>query len=170
MLRRALQGDLTADALFTAPCAVAVAARGQSVHVPQRIGVAWDGSAESGEALEWAVQLAERVGGRLRILRIAEPGDAEGAPDVGLAEELEAVRAAAERRAPAEATLVWGDPASKLHEAEHDLDLLVMGSRGRSPQQRTMLGSVSADVLHHALCSVVVLPRGVVVPVDAAAV
>src|SRR5687768_3277098 len=37
---------------------------------------------------------------------------------------------------------------------ELDADLIVVGSQGRTALQRTILGSVSQSVLHHAVCSV----------------
>jgi len=40
---------------------------------------------------------------------------------------------------------------------DHGIDLIVMGSRGRSDVQGILLGSVSSEVLHHASCPVTVV-------------
>lgn len=52
-----------------------------------------------------------------------------------------------------------GNPSQQIvEEAETwDADLIVVGSHGYSFWQRTMLGSVSDSVIHHAPCSVLVV-------------
>src|SRR6185503_1783690 len=51
---------------------------------------------------------------------------------------------------------LWGDPAKLLLKTieVRDPDLVVMGSHGRSTPARLLLGSVSAEIVHHAPCSV----------------
>lgn len=170
-LARALFGDTDAQAVFTAPCGVAFATPEARATAPRHIGVGWDRTAEAGEALEWAVQLAERTGGEIEIEHVEDPRTRDAtAPEWGADAEVERLCRAAERRAPATRRLAWGDPAELLEVFALDCDLLVLGSRGRGPVRRTLLGSVSTKVLHHASCPVVVLPRGVHVPTDTAAV
>lgn len=170
-LSRALFGDTTADAVFTASCGVAIATPQSTSAAPRRIGAAWDHSAEAGEALEWAVQLGERTGGQVEIVHVPGPRPPGDARLAAAAEaELERLRERAERRAPTVATLGWGDAAELLAHVSHRLDLLVLGSRRRSPLRRALLGSVSRDVIHATRCPVVVLPRGIHVPADTAAV
>lgn len=170
-LQRTFRGTVATDAVFAAPCAVAVALPGQSATTPRRIGVAWNETPEADEALEWSVQLAERTGATLVILRILEPAHREGTvPEAGAEERLDDVRTAASQRASTEARAIWGDAAPALIEEGRNLDLLVLGSRSEGPIRRTIFGSVSASVLHHAKCPVVVLPRGVHAPLDTAAV
>lgn len=65
---------------------------------------------------------------------------------------------ASARRCPDQARM--GDAAPVLVEISRGLDLLVLGSRARSPVRRILLGGVSSDVLHGARCPVVVIPRG----------
>jgi nucleotide-binding universal stress UspA family protein len=50
-----------------------------------------------------------------------------------------------------------GDAAANLEEEGVELDLLVIGSRGRGPIKNLLLGSVSADVMRRAPCPVVVV-------------
>ncbi len=57
--------------------------------------------------------------------------------------------------------LPQGDPADQiLQTAEKEgYDLIIMGSRGLSPFDRLLLGSVSRKVVDHAHCSVLVARR-----------
>ena len=58
-----------------------------------------------------------------------------------------------------ETVLLDGDPAAWLAEQGMEVDLLVLGSRGYGPLERTLLGSVSGEVMRTAPCPVVVVPR-----------
>jgi nucleotide-binding universal stress UspA family protein len=149
-----------------APCAVAAApagAAGAAPAEPQRITVAWDGSAEADEALEWAVQLAERTAGVLRLVHVVE--HASVGRVAGPEARLEEMRVAVAQRAPATVELHTGHAVDELIELR-DLDLLVLGSRDHGPLLSVVLGSVAAGVLEAAPCPVVVLPRGVHAPVE----
>ena len=50
-----------------------------------------------------------------------------------------------------------GDAAEELIKASQDADMLVVGSRGGGGFARLLMGSVSSQVVHHALCPVVVI-------------
>jgi len=50
-----------------------------------------------------------------------------------------------------------GDAAEELVKASQDADMLVVGSRGGGGFARLLMGSVSSQVVHHALCPVVVI-------------
>jgi nucleotide-binding universal stress UspA family protein len=55
-----------------------------------------------------------------------------------------------------------GNPAAEIvrHAAEHDVDLVVMGTHGRSGFDRLTLGSVAEKVLRKSPCPVVTIPPG----------
>lgn len=55
--------------------------------------------------------------------------------------------------------IAQGHPGSALVQQSESADLIVVGSRGRSPARSWLLGSVSHSVLQHASCPVVVVPR-----------
>ena len=52
-----------------------------------------------------------------------------------------------------------GDPGAEICEAarNHQVDLIMMGRRGRSGLTETVLGSISNYVIHHAPCAVLVV-------------
>ena len=56
------------------------------------------------------------------------------------------------------AVITEGAPAQVLVSASANAALLVVGSRGEGALSRSVLGSVSSSVLHHAHCAVVVVP------------
>lgn len=169
-LERLVTGDVAVAAEAAVAAAVAVAPAAPGDGRLRTIGVAYDETPEAGEALEWAVQLAERTGARLRIIRVLEARHPEGTtPEAGTAERVHAVAAAAAPRAEATATLLWGDAAERLVAIGHELDLLVVGSRAHGAVWRSLVGGVSTTLVHDAPCPVVVIPPGVHAPADTAA-
>ncbi|HEY0507614.1 MAG TPA: universal stress protein [Blastococcus sp.] len=178
-MARALRGDVTLGMLHAAPCAVAVAPAGfadRTGRATSVVGVAYTATAEGREALDGAVDLAERLGARLRIINVAtdpvklysEPAAFSGVMATireQTARDLEEARETVGTRVPVEIAALEGRAADRLIAESADLDIMVMGSRGYGPARRVLLGSVSSHIVHQAACAVVVLPRGVPVPV-----
>jgi nucleotide-binding universal stress UspA family protein len=155
----ALRGDIAADVAFRGSCGVAVAQDGRARGAPQRVGAAWDQTPAAIEALEWAIQLVERSGGELHILRVLNPRHREGTKPWRHDEvRLASAEEEAALRVTTQAHVLWGDAAPELIKASHDLDLLAMGSGEHGTVRRTLFGSVSTRLLHDAECSVVVMP------------
>ena len=77
----------------------------------------------------------------------------DAARDDELARTVEALGKLAK---PAETVQCWGHPAEEICRwaADHEVDLIVMGSRGRSSFSALLLGSVSGAVASHATCPV----------------
>ncbi len=58
-------------------------------------------------------------------------------------------------------TTLMGDEAKFIAQTARDRDaqLIVMGSRGRTPLSGALLGSTSQDILHETPCPVVIIPE-----------
>jgi len=140
----------------------------------RRITVAIDGSADGQAALEVAIDLAKKYDAQLIVLTVApivapyvpsaEPYVPAPLPN-GEVTRYQAMVEAGVRLAEASGvTAVTGLCEEGvvvdeiLAHVEHDaVDLLVVGSRGRSAARRILLGSVSTAVVTHAPCAVVVV-------------
>jgi len=171
---RVLMGSVAERLLNGAPCPVVVAPRGVAGRDPLRLRtvcVGFDARAEGWTALQRAAQVAAAAGAHLRVVMALQP--LTGTPTMPMfpaevvAEhhrraEIEldrAVRSVA-NRLEAEPRLVRGYPEAVLaKEAERDVDLLVLGSRGYGPLRRVLLASVSTELMRSAPCAVMVVPR-----------
>jgi nucleotide-binding universal stress UspA family protein len=135
----------------------------------RRLGIGHDGSRPAGAALAVAHRIAEAFRGQLTRLDIAYVDDSASAAYEMAGDVLDSRR---------EAAIVWwltglaeqvpaavrplrrvGDPAAELTELSQDLDLLVVGSRGRAPLRRAVTGSVSRTLIATARCPLLVVPR-----------
>ena len=144
----------------------------------QGILVGVDGSVHSDAAVEFAVREAVMRNVELSIVHVVSPiiGGYSGigmsvAPlpeDIGLQMEDEArqivddaVRLARESAAGAalqvRAETPFSPVASALIDMSKQVQLVVVGSRGRDAWQRALLGSVSTALVHHAHCPVAVV-------------
>jgi nucleotide-binding universal stress UspA family protein len=154
-LGRDTQSHVTRSLVPQAPCPVAVTPLG--VPAPQaerlqRIGVACDGSKMAYWAVVAATHLAQEAGARL-VLLAAGPTRARAdtllqAARLSLDTDLE----------PPELQPLVGDAGMALTHASGDLDVLVCGSRGHHRPLAAILGSVSAQLVGHARCPVLVVP------------
>jgi nucleotide-binding universal stress UspA family protein len=139
----------------------------------ERIVCGVDGSEPSLHALDWAADEARRRGATLRVVHAwFEPVTAYPFA-AGMVIETQAIEDAARhilRDAVArihavdgeltiEESLVHGSAATALLEETEKADLVVVGSRGHGGFTGLLLGSVSQQVVHHARCPVVVVPR-----------
>jgi nucleotide-binding universal stress UspA family protein len=179
--RRGAFGHLYAGSGVTrvvpgAPCAVAVVPHGWSLRSSENqaaFGVGMTDAPESREALVLAARLAAAPQARLRILT-AVPAVSPAHPmfaatgtsyKTWVRERREhaerSVREAATGIAGAEVEVLGGDPVRCLVDASSELDLLVVGSRRYGPLRSVLIGSVSAPLVEHAHCPVLIVPRGV---------
>jgi nucleotide-binding universal stress UspA family protein len=139
----------------------------------RRIVVGVDGSPSSVRALGAAAQRASltteevlavhayqhlslAAGGRIGVQAIDLSTEVEDAAE-RLAAELVAGIAIDYPDVKLRSVAVIGRPARVLAHLADDASLVVIGSRGRTPLQELVLGSVSAEVLHKAECPVMVV-------------
>ena len=130
-----------------------------------------DFSSYSNQAYFHAVALAESHGASLTVLFAHTPDFAlsEGPKELALRRaywqsQLEQIRPL-NPDIPVQHIFLEGDPATEIVRYTRDagMDLIVMGTHGRTGLDRLLLGSVAEKVLRDAPCSVLVvkLPRGI---------
>ena len=129
----------------------------------RKILLAYDGSDPAKKALDAALDLAVKYTAELFVLTVAQP------PDFGDDVETEAIiensrsyhqrllapvkhRVAASGGIQAHFEVAIGHAAEQIiyHADRHNVDLIVLGHRGRSKFIRLLLGSVSKQVVQHA--------------------
>lgn len=147
-----------------------------SVGEIRRIVCAVDGSEVSASVLAWTAAFAKLFGSDVTLLHVvatAEPPAGSAGDPARLLEAPEARTSVAEELhlllaslssagVPARTHVAEGGAAAEIvrHAAERDVDLVVMGTHGRSGFDRLALGSVAEKVLRKAPCPIVTVPPG----------
>jgi len=131
------------------------------IHV-KKILYPTDFSSYSNQAYFHALGLAETYGASLTVVYVHAPGTSgDRAYWKG---QLEQVRPANPKIAVTH-VLLDGDPAAEIsrYAADAGIDVIVIGTHGRTGVDRLVMGSVAEKVMREAPCSVLVvkLPRGV---------
>lgn len=108
--------------------------------------------------MEYAAELAKRLGAELTLLHVSHLPPASA---VTAEKALEQWRAEAESRvgAPVRARLLFGDAIPEILRLaqETSCGLLVVGARGRARVARRVLGSVAERLIANAPCPVLVV-------------
>lgn len=128
-----------------------------------RILVATDGSPASEHAIRFAVQLASEYQSEVLFVHVIPSADmfaASGSDEVGAAAPHEsaegdqalladAAALASEHGVAAKSTLLVGSTAAEIlaYAESHDVNMIVVGSRGHGAAGSALLGSVSLNVL-----------------------
>src|SRR5690349_20744637 len=138
----------------------------------EHIVVGVDGSPASQVAVDWAAREAALRGDSLRLLHIAAPPTMTSVVEplviVGLSEWMDkrgrdvlvdAVRIAGEAAPQLDVSteMITGSAVPGLLDHSKDARMLVVGCRGLGAVGRTLLGSVSSALVHHARCPVTVI-------------
>jgi nucleotide-binding universal stress UspA family protein len=129
-----------------------------------------DFSSYSNQAYFHAVALAENHGASLTVLYVHTPGGPAFTEETdpghwrGQLEQIRPINPGI----PVDHVFLQGDPAEEIirYAASAEIDLIVMGTHGRTGLARLLMGSVAEKVLREAHCSVLVakLLRGVAEP------
>ena len=122
-----------------------------------------DGSAPAKRAVGYGSLLAEAYDAELVLLHALAGGTGGSDADRERGERvLSAARELVDGGVPVETRLVEGVPHRAVvdHVADADVDLVVMGRRGRTGLGEGLLGSVTERVLVRVSVPVVVVPRG----------
>jgi len=136
-----------------------------------KIMIATDGSKQVEKAVEAAVQLAKFTGARLyAVYVIASAGYTPR--NFGWEESLREILNAEAKKAvtfveeagktlgvKVEPVILEGHPANRIMEfaEQEDMDLIVMGSLGRTGLDRFLLGSIAENVVRHSKTPVMVV-------------
>lgn len=143
------------------------------IHI-DRILFPTDGSECAEQARRHALHLADHFDASLHVVRVEERAvdlaDAVEVTEADLLPDLHGTSAAelphlAEARVR-ERTVRDSSVAGGIlaYTAEHDMDLVVLGSHGRRGLRRLVLGSVAEAVVRRAPCPVVTVGRGTAAP------
>lgn len=131
-----------------------------------------DGSVLCEGAVREAINLAKTCGSKLYIISVAEvPEFPEFIATPSMAEKLEAdtkkylesLKEKAEKEGVSCEILVRSgvEPYQYIVDeaAKNNVEIIIMGKRGRTGLQRLMMGSVTAKVIGHAPCKFLVVPK-----------
>jgi nucleotide-binding universal stress UspA family protein len=162
-IAREMIGDDTREILDDPPCAVAVAPLGYFGRAAQitKIGVAYDGSAESERALALARTLAAELGAELSAFEavrapmgVRDPANVEGEVD----ERVEHARKRLAALDGVEPHAAFADHAvDGLHAYGGSVDLLVIGAHDYTPVDHLLEGSTSQRLAGDASTPLLVL-------------
>ncbi len=124
----------------------------------REILVATDFSDEAEAALRYAIDYARRFGARLHLLHVFSQGEVE------VTRLLADAAALAAPGVPVIVSSTGGDPAEEIlrYAQRHPVDLIVVGTHGRSGFSRVLLGSVAERVLRGATRPVLTVPSGAI--------
>ena len=141
------------------------------VHV-KKILYPTDFSSYSNQAYFHAVALAENHGASLTVLYVYTGPTADAGPGAAAdadadrrycRDQLEQIRPA-NPDIPVHHAFLEGDPAAEIarYAADAGIDVIVIGTHGRTGVDRLVMGSVAEKVMREAPCSVLVvkLPKG----------
>lgn len=139
----------------------------------RKIIVATDGSEPVKKAVDTAVEFAKLSGAKLYAVYVIAAGHMTGHPkDIGweramkeqLSTEGKEATAFVETAGKAanvevESVLLEGNPANEIVDfaEKNDIDLIVMGTLGRTGIQKFLLGSVAQNVVRHSRKAVMVV-------------
>jgi universal stress protein A len=135
----------------------------------KKILIPVDFSPHSDQAMQTGLALAEQAGATVMLFHVIPQPPVEVTRMVATEKQVEAeLRRSAEnelktratgKKVPVESLVVWGgNPVTEicLVAARQNIDLIVMGSHGRTGLDHMLIGSVAERVIRHAPCSILV--------------
>ncbi len=140
----------------------------------KRLLLPTDGSETSNKAVEHGVILAKAVGGEVLGLYVIDISAFTGIPTEAIWENMRSLLdeegkkalsmvedAAKENTVKFELLLKEGRPADDIIKTaeERDVDIIIMGTAGRSGLDKFLLGSVAEKVMRTATCPVLIIRR-----------
>ena len=145
---------------------------------PQKILVAYDGSAKSKEALNWAIDLSLLSGAPVIAVKVVEPVEMnrayalyEAGYGATLGERFAAMHAIDEKQmtdavetgrrkgVTVKTEMLQGNIAAALldYSKKHDVDLIITGTKGHGALEGLLMGSVTRNLVSLAHIPVLVV-------------
>ena len=157
-LARILMGNVTARVIGRSPINVLVVPRGAALAF-QRILVASDGSPYSQAAWELALAMAKQANSRLIGVAVAsEEGEIMEAKAI-IRRMLTAASLAGVPMKGVNPQGVAADTGIVQQAIKHEVDLIVVGSYGRTGLKKLLMGSVTEQVIGGSPCPVLVVKQ-----------
>jgi len=134
----------------------------------RNIILAYDGSKFSNKALQEAISLAKSSDGSLLVLSVVDITDEFESEAPGLTDKMtkkllklaqKALAKAVAAKVKAKVEVHVGDAYEMIVDIakKKKADVIIMGSHGRTGLTRLLMGSVTARVIGHAPCSVLII-------------
>jgi nucleotide-binding universal stress UspA family protein len=129
---------------------------GVSSHSGVVVGV--DGSPSSDLAVRWATREATMRNVPLTLVHVSTPQVEKDARKV-IADAIKVAEDSVQdgNRPEIDSELLCAAPVPSLVDVSKEAHMMVVGCRGQDALQRTLLGSVSTGLVHHAHCPVAVI-------------
>lgn len=154
-LMKVLMGKTVANLIGQAPCKVLIVPRAARIDC-RNILIATDGSTHSIAAASEAIGIAKRCGSRITAISAmhSEEGSEEAKANV-----RQVVEMAQKEGISVEALTPIGRSHNMIVEAAggRGVDLIVMGSYGKTGLKKLLMGSSTEKVIGHASCAVLVV-------------
>ncbi len=154
-IKKLMMGSVTALVIGTAPCNVFVVPRAGNLTC-KRILIATDGSEFSQKAAREAISIAKRCASEVIAISVAEQEE-----DLSHAEEnLKYIKELSESEGwKVETFSIKGTPYEAITATAQikNVDLIVVGTHGRTGLKKLLMGSVAERVIALAHCSVLVV-------------
>lgn len=173
-LERVVLGSVAERTLRTASVPVVTVSPGADVEdgdeASDTILLPTDGSEGAEIAVEWGITLAEAYDASIHTVYSVDTSRFAGADGMGQIHEaleetgrdaLESVRERARAADLSVASYIGSGPAARMilsYTDEHDVDMIVMGTHGRSGIRRYLIGSVTETVVRNAAVPVCAVP------------
>jgi len=120
-----------------------------------------DGSWAANKALKTAVSLAKKMGAKITLLHVQEPGFSRVRPEIAksLGNAILTQAAKMVKEVEFDQRLETGSPGTVITKIadEENTDLIVMGDKGHGTVRKFLLGSVSNHVLHYSNRAILVV-------------
>ena len=153
-------GSITKKVMIHTKCPTLMVKR---VTYLSNILVCVDGSNHAVKALKYAINLTQKIGGKITLLNVQDHRIRKVSPET--AEELgkriitKSLQAIGKNKPEVDEKIEFGVPSNTIVEVAEKgkHDLIILGKRGLGSISRFLLGSVSDDVAHKAKCSVLIV-------------